>query len=48
MENGHTIPSLESLEKFAHALQIPLYQLFYEGEKALFSLRVSNEKRGTR
>ncbi len=29
VENGHTIPSLETLERFATALGIPLYQLFY-------------------
>jgi len=32
VENGHTVPSLETLEKFAHALEVPLYQLFYEGD----------------
>ncbi|SRR6266849_9311111 len=32
VENGHTIPSLETLEKWAHALEVPVYQLFYEGE----------------
>ena len=31
VENGHTIPSLETLEKFARALETPLYRLFYEG-----------------
>jgi|SRR5579864_4216101 transcriptional regulator with XRE-family HTH domain len=33
VENGHTIPSIETLEKMAHALQVPMYQLFYDGEK---------------
>ena len=33
IENGHTIPSVETLEKLARALEVPLYQLFYEGEK---------------
>jgi len=33
VENGHTVPSLETLEKFAEALELPLYHLFYEGEK---------------
>jgi transcriptional regulator with XRE-family HTH domain len=33
VENGHTDPSIETLEKLAHALEIPLYQLFYDGEK---------------
>jgi transcriptional regulator with XRE-family HTH domain len=31
VENGHTIPSVETLEKFARALETPLYRLFYEG-----------------
>ena len=30
VENGHTVPSLETLERFAAALGVPLYQLFYE------------------
>jgi transcriptional regulator with XRE-family HTH domain len=33
VENGHTVPSVETLEKFARALEIPMYQLFYEGEE---------------
>ena len=32
IENGHTIPSLETLQRFAAALDIPLYQLFYMGD----------------
>jgi len=32
VECGHTIPSIETLEKYAMALEIPLYRLFYEGE----------------
>jgi transcriptional regulator with XRE-family HTH domain len=33
VENGHTVPAVESLEKFARALEVPLYQLFYDGDK---------------
>jgi transcriptional regulator with XRE-family HTH domain len=33
VENGHTVPAVETLEKMARALEIPLYQLFYEGEE---------------
>jgi transcriptional regulator with XRE-family HTH domain len=33
VENGHTVPSVETLEKLAHALEVPMYQLFYEGEE---------------
>jgi transcriptional regulator with XRE-family HTH domain len=32
VENGHTVPSLETLERLAAALEIPLHLLFYEGE----------------
>jgi transcriptional regulator with XRE-family HTH domain len=33
LENGHTVPSVETLEKIANAMEIPMYQLFYDGEK---------------
>jgi len=33
VENGHTVPSLETLERLAGALELPLYQLFYEGDE---------------
>jgi transcriptional regulator with XRE-family HTH domain len=33
VENGHTVPAIETLEKLARALEIPLYQLFYEGDE---------------
>jgi transcriptional regulator with XRE-family HTH domain len=32
VENGHTVPSIETLAKYAQALDIPLYQIFYDGE----------------
>jgi transcriptional regulator with XRE-family HTH domain len=32
VENGHTVPAIETLEKFARALEVPLYVLFYDGE----------------
>src|SRR5258705_7663883 len=32
VENGHTVPAIDTLEKWARALGIPMYQLFYEGE----------------
>lgn len=31
VENGHTVPNVETLEKFARALEVPMYQLFYDG-----------------
>ena len=33
VENGHTVPAIETLEKMARALEVPLYQLFYEGDE---------------
>ncbi len=32
VENGHTVPSLETLERFAAGFAVPLYLLFYAGE----------------
>jgi transcriptional regulator with XRE-family HTH domain len=29
VEHGHTVPSLETLERLAAALDLPLYRLFY-------------------
>lgn len=33
VENGHTVPAVETIEKFARALEVPMYQLFYDGDK---------------
>jgi len=33
VENGHTVPAVETLEKFARALEVPIYQVFYDGEE---------------
>ena len=30
VENGHTVPAVETLEKLARAMDVPLYQLFYD------------------
>ena len=32
VENGHIVPAIETLEKLARALEVPMYQLFYDGE----------------
>jgi transcriptional regulator with XRE-family HTH domain len=32
VENGYTVPAVETLEKFARALEVPMYQLLYDGE----------------
>lgn len=33
VENGHTVPAVETLEKLARAMEVPLYQLFYDGDE---------------
>ena len=32
VENGHTVPAVETLEKMARALELPMYRLFHDGE----------------
>ena len=48
VENGHTVPAVETLEKFARALEVPLYQLFYDGDEPPKLLRSSQAKVGRR
>jgi transcriptional regulator with XRE-family HTH domain len=33
VENGHTVPAIETLEKIARALEMPLYQMMYDGQE---------------
>src|ERR1700694_6064695 len=33
VENGHTVPAIETLEKLARAMEMPLYQLMYDGHE---------------
>ncbi len=33
VENGHTVPQIDALEKWAGALEVPMYQLFYDGKE---------------
>jgi transcriptional regulator with XRE-family HTH domain len=35
VENGHTVPAIETLEKIARAFEVPMYQLFYDAERPL-------------
>jgi len=44
VENGHTAPSVETLEKMARALEIPMYQLFYDGEEPPKLLKLPKKK----
>ena len=31
VENGRTVPTVKTLEKWAGALKVPMYRLFYDG-----------------
>jgi transcriptional regulator with XRE-family HTH domain len=33
VECGHTVPAIETVEKFARALGVPIYQIFYDGDE---------------
>jgi transcriptional regulator with XRE-family HTH domain len=33
VENGHTVPAIETLEKMARAFEVPMYQLFYDSDE---------------
>jgi|HubBroStandDraft_2_1064218.scaffolds.fasta_scaffold00948_8 transcriptional regulator with XRE-family HTH domain len=35
VENGHTVPAIENLEKMVRDLDVPLHGLFYEGTNAV-------------
>jgi transcriptional regulator with XRE-family HTH domain len=35
VENGHTVPAVETLERLARALEVPMYRLFYDGDESL-------------
>jgi transcriptional regulator with XRE-family HTH domain len=43
VENGHTVPSVETLEKFARALEVQLYQPMYDGHKPTVPLTIGKE-----
>jgi transcriptional regulator with XRE-family HTH domain len=44
VENGHTVPSVETLEKFARAFAVPMYQLFYYGEEPPKLMSLAKQK----
>src|SRR5260370_4347485 len=33
IEHNDTVPTIETLEKWARALEVPMYQLFYDGDE---------------
>jgi len=46
VEHGHTVPSVVTLEKFARALEVPIYQLFYDGENPPPAQSLTKRKTG--
>lgn len=44
VENGHTVPAIQTLEKMARALEVPMYKLFYDGEQPAQAPKVFSTK----
>ena len=44
VENGHTVPSVDTLEKMARALEIPLYRLFVDDAVAPKALKLASHR----
>jgi transcriptional regulator with XRE-family HTH domain len=44
VENGHIVPAIQTIEKLARALEIPVYQLFYDGEEDPKPLKLQHRK----
>lgn len=47
VENGHTVPNLETLEKLARALEVPMYRLFYDGDAPPRAPNLTTQKSDT-
>jgi transcriptional regulator with XRE-family HTH domain len=46
VENGHTVPSVDTLEKYARALEVPLYRFFTDEQHVkILKLPESSEDR---
>jgi transcriptional regulator with XRE-family HTH domain len=46
VENGHTVPSLETLEKYARALEVPIHEIFFEGKGQPVKLKLTVPNNG--
>lgn len=44
VENGHSVPSIATLERYARALEIPVYRFFYDGNQPPKNPRLSAGK----
>jgi transcriptional regulator with XRE-family HTH domain len=47
VEHGYTVPNVETLEKLARGLEVPIYQLFYEGAEPPKLSNFLNRKKTT-
>lgn len=45
VENGHTIPTVATLQKYAMAVEVPMYKLFHEGNKPPEHLKLPSANR---
>ena len=43
VENNHTVPAIDTLEKLAHPLEVPMYKLFHSGEASPDVRRLTRE-----
>jgi transcriptional regulator with XRE-family HTH domain len=48
VEGGHTVPTIETLEKYARVLEVPVYRFFYEGEEPPEKPKLPATKRAER
>jgi len=48
VENGYTVPSVATLEKWARALGVPLYQIFFDAEVPIASRFSARQKPANR
>jgi transcriptional regulator with XRE-family HTH domain len=48
VEHGHSVPMVKTVEKFARALEMPTYQLFYDGAGTPPRVITMNNGKGNR
>jgi transcriptional regulator with XRE-family HTH domain len=44
VENGHTVPAVQTLEKMARALEVPMYRLFLDGKPEVIKLPKADDR----
>jgi transcriptional regulator with XRE-family HTH domain len=46
VENGHNIPTVQTLEKYAQAFGVPVYELLYGGKEPMKKLPAPKQRTG--